>query len=136
MGASVAVTAVSPSAAAREVHLTAAGDCSASPDTDLVLNGIARRDRDAHLAVGDLAYGYSATPYQWRHYVEHCVGGGSHSSWSRGRESEDNNNGDVNDSSACLPNQVPGISAIYGQEYGLDFPTNAPSSGSSRSART
>jgi len=61
----MAVMAVAPSAAAREVHLTAAGDYGAGPETDLVLNEIARRDPDAHLAVGDLAYGYSATPYHW-----------------------------------------------------------------------
>lgn len=65
LGTSMAVMAVAPSAAAREVHLTAAGDYGAGPETDLVLNEIARRDPDAHLAVGDLAYGYSATPYHW-----------------------------------------------------------------------
>jgi len=51
---------------------------------------------------------------------------GARSSWSRGRESEDNNNGDTNDFSACLPNQISGISGIYGREYVMDFPTKAP----------
>ena len=51
---------------------------------------------------------------------------GARSSWSRGSESEDNNNGDTNDFSACLPNQISGISGIYGREYVMDFPTNAP----------
>ena len=122
-----AVVAVSPSAAAREVHLTAAGDYGASPDTNNVLAEIARRAPDAHLALGDLAYGYSATPYQWCDYVTQRVGDGfPFQLLSGNHESEDNNNGDINDFSACLPNQVPGISGIYGREYVMDFPTAAP----------
>jgi hypothetical protein len=123
----IAVVVVSPSAAAPEVHLTAAGDYGASADTDRVLAEVARRDPDAHLALGDLAYDYSPTPYQWCDYVKQHVGdrfpfqliSGNH-------ESEDNNNGDINDFSACLPNQVAGISGIYGREYVMDFPSNAP----------
>ena len=122
-----AVVAVSPSAAAREVHLTAAGDYGASPDTNNVLAEIARRDPDAHLAVGDLAYGYAATPYQWCDYVKQRVGEGfPFQVISGNHESEDNNNGDINDFSACLPNQVPGISGTYGRQYVMDFPTAAP----------
>ncbi len=125
--AAAALVAVSPGAAAPEVHLTAAGDYGASADTTGVLDEIARRDPDAHLAVGDLAYGYSSTPYQWCDYVKQRVGEGFPFQLISGNhESEDNNNGDINDFSSCLPNQIPGISGTYGREYVMDFPTNAP----------
>ncbi len=123
----IALVVVSPSSAAPEVHLTAAGDYGASADTDRVLAEVARRDPDAHLALGDLAYGYSATPYQWCDYVKQRVGDRfAFQLISGNHESEDNNNGDINDFSACLPNQVAGISGTYGREYVMDFPSNAP----------
>ena len=119
--------AVSPSAAASEVHLTAAGDYGASPATNQVLTELARRDPDAHLALGDLAYGYSPTPYHWCDYVKQRVGEGFPFQLVSGNhESEDNNNGDINDFSSCLPNQLPGITGTYGREYVMDFPTGAP----------
>ena len=53
-----ALVLVAPGAtAATEVHLTAAGDYGARASTATVLSKVAELDPDAHLALGDLAYG-------------------------------------------------------------------------------
>lgn len=125
MGTATVFVAAGAGDAAPEVHLTAAGDYGASPATDGVLAEIARLDPDAHVVLGDLAYGYSPTPYRWCDYVKGFVGEGFPFQLLAGNhESEDNNDGHINDFSACLPNQVPGVEGIYGREYVMDLPAN------------
>ena len=41
-------------------------------------------------------------------------------------ESLDVNDGQINDFSACLPNQIPGVVGTYGREYYMDLPKGAP----------
>ena len=41
----------------------------------------------------------------------------------------DVNDAQINDFSACLPNQVPGVVGTYGRQYYMDFPKVHPSSG-------
>ena len=76
------LTTISPSSAAVEVHLTAAGDYGARPTTGAVLDKIAEINPDAHLALGDLAYGDSLDEYAWCGFVKQHVGEGFHSSSS------------------------------------------------------
>ena len=41
-------------------------------------------------------------------------------------ESLDVNDGQINDFSACLPNQIPGVVGTYGREYYMDLPRARP----------
>ena len=129
VGAAVAglLTAISPSSAAQEVRLTAAGDYGARAATVSVLDEVARIRPDAHLAVGDLAYGDSVDEYAWCGFVKQRVGEGFPFQLVSGNhESLDVNDGDINNFSACLPNQIPGVVGTYGREYYMDFPATAP----------
>ena len=127
VGAVGAVAITSQGDAANEVHLTAAGDYGAQPATVTVLDEVARRAPDAHLALGDLSYGNVATESDWCNFVKGRVGDGFPFQLVSGNhESEDVADGAINNFSACLPNQIPGITGVYGREYVMDFPTNAP----------
>jgi PKD repeat protein len=113
--------------AATEVHLTAAGDYGARSSTATVLQKIAELDPDAHLAIGDLAYGDVATEKAWCDYVKARVGEGFPFELVSGNhESLDQTNGLINNFGACLPNQVPGVVGTYGREYYMDLPAGAP----------
>jgi PKD repeat protein len=128
-GAAVAglLTAISPSSAAQEVRLTAAGDYGARAATVTVLDEIARISPDAHLAVGDLSYRDSIDEYAWCGFVKQRVGEGFPFQLVSGNhESLDVNDGEINNFSACLPNQIPGVVGTYGREYYMDFPKGAP----------
>ncbi len=122
------VAAIPGSNAANEVHLTAAGDYGARPATDTVLTEVARRSPDAHLALGDLAYGDVADEGSWCDYVKARVGEGFPFQLISGNhESDDVADGRINNYSACLPNQIPGAEGTYGREYFVDLPVgNAP----------
>ena len=127
VGVATAVVTASPGRAAPEVHLTAAGDYAATSDTAAVLDAIAGLEPDAHLALGDLGYNSVPDPYAWCDFVKQRVGEGFPFQLVSGNhESDDNNDGDINDFSSCLPNQVPGITGTYGRQYAMDLPANAP----------
>jgi PKD repeat protein len=113
--------------AATEVHLTAAGDYGARATTATVLQKIADLDPDAHLALGDFAYTDVASENAWCSYVKARLGEGFPFELISGNhESLDQTNGLINNFSACLPNQVPGVVGTYGREYYMDFPPGAP----------
>lgn len=114
-------------AAADEVHLAAAGDFGARANTNAVLNKVAELNPDATLALGDLAYGDVPNEQAWCDYVKARVGqDAAFQLISGNHESLDVNDGNINDFSACLPNQVPGIVGTYGRQYYMDFPKGAP----------
>lgn len=113
--------------AADEVHLTAAGDFGARANTAAVLDKVAQLSPDAMLALGDLSYQDVTTEQQWCDYVKAKVGQDSAFQLLSGNhESLDVHDGDINDYSACLPNQIPGIVGTYGRQYYMDFPKGAP----------
>lgn len=113
--------------AATEVHLTAAGDYGARATTAGVLDKVAQLAPDAHLALGDLAYQDVPTEQQWCDYVKARVGEGAPFELLAGNhDSLDVNDAQINDFSACLPNQVPGVVGTYGRQYYMDFPKGAP----------
>ncbi len=121
------LVAVPQAGAANEVHLVAAGDFGARTATESVLTEMATRDPDAALALGDLAYRDVSTESAWCTYVKTKVGeafpfeliSGNH-------ESLDVRDGDINNYSACLPNQIPGVVGTYGREYFMDLPQGDP----------
>lgn len=111
----------------RQVHLVAAGDFGASAQARSVLQGMAAAGPDAALALGDLAYRDLVPETAWCTFVKSIVGqtfpfqlvSGNH-------ESLDVADGAINNYSSCLPNQVAGISGVYGREYVMDFPRGTP----------
>ena len=113
--------------AANEVHLVAAGDFGARAATDSVLTRISSLAPDAALALGDLAYRDVTPESAWCTYVKARLGEGFPFELISGNhESLDVNDGDINDFSACLPNQIPGIVGTYGREYFMDLPQGNP----------
>jgi PKD repeat protein len=124
---STVVLAMPRAKAVTEVHLTAAGDFGARAATATVLDRLADLEPDAHLALGDLAYRDLVPETAWCSYVKQRVGEGFPFELISGNhDSLDVNDGQINDFSACLPNQVPGVVGVYGREYYMDFPQGAP----------
>ncbi|HEX8495880.1 MAG TPA: PKD domain-containing protein [Actinomycetales bacterium] len=125
--AAVAGTGERVQAAPVAVHFTAAGDYDATPDTHTVLSGLAAAAPDAHIALGDLAYGSFPEEQQWCDYVKARVGEGFPFELLAGNhESDGTLDGDINDFSACLPNQLPGVVGTYGRQWYVDLPKNDP----------
>jgi PKD repeat protein len=121
------VFSVSGATADTEIHLTAAGDYGARASTNTVLQKIAQLSPDANLALGDLAYGDATPETAWCNYVKARVGEGFPFELVSGNhESLDVGDGAINNYSACLPNQVPGVVGTYGREYYMDFPRTTP----------
>src|SRR2546421_2696164 len=113
--------------AATEIRPTAAGDYGARAATATVLQKVADLDPNAHLALGDLAYGDASPEAAWCSYVKARVGEGfPFELLSGNHESIDEANGAINNYSACLPNQIPGVAGTYGREYYMDLPPGAP----------
>jgi len=110
-----------------EIHLTAAGDYGARAATDTVLQKVAQLDADAHLALGDLSYRDVVPESAWCAYVKARIGEGFPFELISGNhDSLDIADGLINNFSACLPNQIPGVVGTYGREYYMDFPAGAP----------
>ncbi|MCU0263746.1 MAG: PKD domain-containing protein [Candidatus Nanopelagicales bacterium] len=113
--------------AATEVRLVASADFGARAATDTVLTRMAALAPDAALAVGDLAYRDATPESAWCAYVKQRVGEGFPFQLVAGNhESLDVQDGAINNYSACLPNQIPGIVGTYGREYSMDMPKGAP----------
>ena len=95
--------------AATEVRLVAAGDFGARRNLRRA-HSHGGGGPDAALALGDLAYLDRTPETAWCAYVKQHVGEGFPFQLISGNhESLDVNDGQINDFSACLPNQVPGI---------------------------
>lgn len=126
--AGVAVAAPAPAAVgdAGTVHLVAAADFAAGTNTRAVLTTIAGLDPDLTLAVGDLSYGLPGTEQAWCDLVTGYVGAGAAFELLAGNHESDGLNGAINDFSACLPNQLPGLVGTYGRQWYVDVPAVDP----------
>ncbi len=115
-------------AAPAQVHFTAAGDYNGTPDTTAVLTGTAAAAPDLNLALGDFAYGSTGNNEQaWCDYVVSKVGAGFPFELISGNhESDGTLNGNINNFSSCLPNQLPGAVGTYGRQWYVDYPKIAP----------
>ena len=80
----------------------------------------ARRDRrpvpDLNLALGDLSYGATGAEQAWCDFVTARVGAGFPFELLAGNHESNGQNGNINDFSACLPNQLPGVVGTYGRQ--------------------
>lgn len=109
------------------VRFTAAGDYGQSlATTGRVLDGIAALAPDAHVALGDLSYSSTMPEEDWCDFVTARVGAGRPFQLVAGNHEDDGPDGQVNNFSACLPNQLPGAVGTYGRQYHVDVPAQAP----------
>lgn len=108
------------------VHFTAAGDFGSEPETHAVLDLINATDPDLNLAVGDLSYRASGAEQAWCDLVTSRVGAGFPFELLAGNHESNGLNGNINDFSACLPNQLPGLIGTYGRQYYVDVPQADP----------
>jgi PKD repeat protein len=108
------------------VHFTASGDFAANSNTTAVLNQIADAGSDLHLAVGDFSYGAPGAEQAWCDFVSARVGLGFPFELVSGNHESNGANGAINDFSACMPNQLPGVAGTYGRQYYVDVPQQQP----------
>ena len=114
------------SATAGEVHFTASGDFAAGAQTTAVLNQINTIQPDLHLALGDLSYGTTGQEQTWCDFVHARVGATFPFELVSGNHESNGQNGNINDFSACMPNQLPGVVGTYGREWYVDVPQTNP----------
>jgi PKD repeat protein len=117
---------VSAAPAAGAVHFTAAGDFSAGTNAGAVLTKINSLDSDLSLALGDLSYGATGEEQAWCDFVTSKVGPGYPFELVAGNHEAGGQNGNINDFSACLPNQIPELIGTYGRQYFVDVPAADP----------
>ena len=120
-------TSVSAAPQPGQVHFTAAGDWAQTPDTGQVLDVVKTAAPDFNLALGDLSYGTTGQEQAWCDFVTSHVGAGFPFELVSGNhESQGTLNGNINDFSSCLPNQLPGAIGTYGRQYYVDVPAQNP----------
>jgi PKD repeat protein len=126
-GVRVAAPASSVSAAAEgSVRFTASGDFSTTAAAMSVFSAIGALHPDLHLALGDLSYSTTLDEQGWCDLVTARVGAGFPFELLAGNHESNGMNGSINDFSACLPNQLPGLVGTYGRQYSVDVPADAP----------
>jgi len=81
---------------------------------------------DLHLALRDLSYGVAGGVQAWCDLVTTGVRAGYPFQLIAGNHESNGGNGNINDFSACLPNQLPGAVGTYGREYYVDVPQDNP----------
>jgi PKD repeat protein len=108
------------------VHFTAVGDFHNNTNTAAVLDAINTVDSDLTLALGDLSYGVTGQEQAWCDFVSSRVGAGYPFELLSGNHESNGQNGNINDFSACLPNQLPGVVGTYGRQYYVDVPADDP----------
>lgn len=108
------------------VHFTASGDLSSSSDAAATLSQVGSIDPDLHLALGDLSYGATGAEQAWCDFVTARVGAGFPFELIAGNHESNGLNGNINDFSSCLPNQLPGLIGTYGRQYYVDVPEVNP----------
>ncbi|TFV90675.1 PKD domain-containing protein [Blastococcus sp. CT_GayMR16] len=108
------------------VHFTAAGDFGSNARTDTVLAGMNAADPDLSLALGDLSYAATGTEQAWCDKVTSQLGAGFPFELIAGNHESNGQNGNINDFSACLPNQLPGLVGTYGRQWYVDVPQIDP----------
>jgi len=108
------------------VYFTAVGDVAMTADSKAVLDRLAQADADLHFTVGDLSYGVTGEEQAFCDMVTARVGPGFPYELLAGNHESNGKNGNINDFSACLPNQLPGLVGTYGRQYYVDVPAVDP----------
>ena len=108
------------------VHFTATGDYASTANTNAVLDAIAAADPDLNIALGDMSYGDPGGEPAWCDYVTGRVGAGFPFELIAGDNESNGQDGHINNFSACLPNQLPGLVGTYGRQWYVDVPQVDP----------
>jgi hypothetical protein len=108
------------------VEFTAVGDFSSSSQAAAVMTAIKDSGSDLTMALGDLSYGATGQEQAWCDFVTGRVGTGYPFELLSGNHESNGQNGNINDFSACLPNQLPGVVGTYGRQYYVDVPQSSP----------
>ena len=108
------------------VRFTASGDVAAGTESAAVIDQIASIRPDLHLALGDLSYDKAGAERSWCDFVTSRTGVGFPFELISGNHESKGRNGNINDFSACLPNQLPGLVGTYGRQYYVDVPQVNP----------
>jgi PKD repeat protein len=108
------------------VRFSAAGDYGTSAAARAVFAAIGDLDVDLNLALGDLSYGATGAEQAWCDTVIDGVGAGFPFELVAGNHESNGQNGNINDFSVCLPNQLPGVVGTYGRQFYVDVPREAP----------
>ena len=119
-------TQVSAAPQPGRLHLTAAGDFAQTTNTGLVLDQLAATGSDVAVTLGDMSYGTVGGEQGWCDFVKARVGDSFPFEMLSGNHESNGLNGNINDFSACLPNQLPGVVGTYGRQYYVDVPAGAP----------
>ena len=108
------------------VHFTAVGDFGSKATTDTVLAGMKAANADLTVALGDLSYATPGEEQLWCDRVTQQMGNGYPFELLSGNHESNGQNGNINDFSACLPNQLPGVIGTYGRQWYVDVPQVDP----------
>ncbi len=108
------------------VHFSAVGDFAQTANTTGVLNAIKASGSDFTMTLGDMSYGVTGEEQVWCDYVTDKVGAGYPFELLAGNHESNGINGNINDFSSCLPNQLPGAVGTYGRQYYIDVPAENP----------
>ena len=108
------------------LRFAAAADFAANTNTRAVLATIDSLAADLALAMGDFSYGAPGTEQSWCDLVTSGVGAGFPFELIAGNHESNGLNGAVNNFSACLPNQLPGLIGTYGRQWYVDVPAQNP----------
>ena len=73
-----------------------------------------------------MSYGTTGAEDAWCDFVKARVGDEVPLRARVGQPREERQNGNINDFSACLPNQLPGVVGTYGRQYYVDVPQVNP----------
>lgn len=120
------VTAAQSEVTEPSVHFVAAGDFSMSTQAGNVFTAMGSADPDLALALGDLSYGATGAEQTWCDFVSSRFGEGEPFELIAGNHESNGQNGNINDFSACLPNQLPGLHGTYGRQWYVDVPQADP----------
>ena len=119
-------TSVSAAPQPGQVHFTAAGDFAQTTNTGAVLDALHGAGSDFAITLGDMSYGTVGNEQAWCDFVQARVGQGFPFEMLAGNHESNGINGNINDFSACLPNQLPGAVGTYGRQYYVDVPAENP----------
>lgn len=108
------------------VRFTVAGDFAQGASAAAVISAMGSSGADLAMTVGDLSYGTAGQEESWCDFVKQRVPQGYPFELLAGNHESNGTNGNINDFSACLPNQLPGVVGTYGRQYYVDVPAEDP----------
>ena len=101
---------------------TASGDHGAGNDTSASLARLNSSGVSFYLALGDFSYSQIVPESGWCGYVRQYYSGPFE--LVSGNHEDQGPDGLIENFVSCLPNEIPGITGVYGKEYYFDYPAS------------